>query len=240
MYLFIRNTQCLSKGSHQDKFQRDKNIFNSIYPSLERGLDANAAKTIWELQARNCAQTAHRSMQRFKRFNRQVANVHRNKVSYRYILRAALYKDIYICMYMYLYQMTSHKVELDNVSPKIDWNWCEWRKCFEVLTPNALKRFRRGSGSCLLRNTSDLGLGGFLGRMTTCEWYFISSLISSSSSLLSDETDNCRCTRSWWSVLSVLRQSVKPKGEREAKQRSELKLKQKMCSLMSCTSAEED
>lgn len=114
--------------------------------------------------------------------------------------------------------------------------------CF-VLTPNALKRFRRGCGSCLLRNTSDLGLGGFLGRITTREWYFISSLISSSSSLLSEETDNWRCTRSWWSVLSVLRQSV---SARERGRESEIMSKRvrdvkgkawKMCNLMSCTSA---
>lgn len=62
-----------------------------------------------------------------------------------------------------------------------------------ILTPNALNRFRRGCRSCLFKNTSDFGLGGFLGRIMTR----VSSRISSSSSLLSEETDNCRWTRSW-------------------------------------------
>lgn len=79
------------------------------------------------------------------------------------------------------------------------------------LTPNALKRLRRGCGSCLLRNTSDLGLGGFLGRIITR----VSSLMSSSNNLLSDETDNCLWTRSWWSVPSVLRQSGKRQRSRK-------------------------
>ena len=80
-----------------------------------------------------------------------------------------------------------------------------------ILTPNALKRLRRGCGSCLFRKTSDLGLGGFLGRIMTR----VSSLISSSNNLLSDETDNCLWTRSWWSLLSVLRQSAKKKKKEE-------------------------
>jgi hypothetical protein len=58
------------------------------------------------------------------------------------------------------------------------------------LTPNAENRFRLGCGSCLLRKTSDLGRGGFFGRIITR----VSSRMSSSSSLLSDETDNCLCT----------------------------------------------
>lgn len=62
-----------------------------------------------------------------------------------------------------------------------------------VLTPNALNRFRLGCRSCLFKNTSDFGLGGFFGRIMTR----VSSRMSSSSSLLSDDTDNCRWTRSW-------------------------------------------
>lgn len=62
-----------------------------------------------------------------------------------------------------------------------------------LLTPKALKRFRRGWRSCLFKNTSDLGRGGFFGRIITR----VSSLMSSSSNLLSDETDNWRWTRSW-------------------------------------------
>lgn len=62
-------------------------------------------------------------------------------------------------------------------------------ECLE-LTPNAEKRFRLGCGSCLLRKTSDLGRGGFFGRIITRD----SSRMSSSSNLLSDETDNCLCT----------------------------------------------
>lgn len=62
-----------------------------------------------------------------------------------------------------------------------------------VLTPKALNRFRRGCRSCLFKNTSDFGRGGFFGRIITR----VSSLMSSSSNLLSDETDNWRWTRSW-------------------------------------------
>jgi hypothetical protein len=60
------------------------------------------------------------------------------------------------------------------------------------LTPNAENRFRLGCGSplCLLRKTSDLGRGGFFGLIITR----VSSLMSSSKSLLSDETDSCLCT----------------------------------------------
>ena len=68
--------------------------------------------------------------------------------------------------------------------------YCKMHK----LTPNALKRFRLGlSRSCLFRKTSDLGRGGFLGLIITR----VSSLISSSKSLLSEETDNCLCTWPW-------------------------------------------
>lgn len=64
------------------------------------------------------------------------------------------------------------------------------------LTPNAENRFRLGHDSCLLRKTSDLGRGGFFGRIITRD----SSLMSSSNSLLSDETDNCLCTGPWSDV----------------------------------------
>lgn len=76
--------------------------------------------------------------------------------------------------------------------------WYKWQPIYvvlvpSVLTPKALNRFRRGWRSCLFKNTSDFGRGGFLGRIITR----VSSLISSSSNLLSDETDNWRWTRSW-------------------------------------------
>lgn len=71
----------------------------------------------------------------------------------------------------------------------------ECSKSFQ-LTPNAEKRFRLGHDSCLLRKTSDLSRGGFFGRIITRD----SSLMSSSSSLLSDETDNCLCTGPWSDV----------------------------------------
>lgn len=70
---------------------------------------------------------------------------------------------------------------------------CSWTHAIQnprKLTPNAEKRFRLGCGSCLLRKTSDLGRGGFFGRIITR----VSSRMSSSSNLLSDETDNCLCT----------------------------------------------
>lgn len=69
--------------------------------------------------------------------------------------------------------------------------------CVPWLTPNAEKRLRLGCGSlCLLRKTSDLGRGGFFGRIITRD----SSRMSSSKSLLSDDTDNCLCTWPWCSV----------------------------------------
>lgn len=75
--------------------------------------------------------------------------------------------------------------------------WAFTSCCILRLTPNAEKRFRLGCGSlCLLRKTSDLGRGGFFGRIITRD----SSRMSSSKSLLSDETDNCLCTWPWCSV----------------------------------------
>lgn len=74
---------------------------------------------------------------------------------------------------------------------------CSTVAAFPRLTPNAEKRFRLGCGSlCLLRKTSDLGRGGFFGRIITRD----SSRMSSSKSLLSDDTDSCRCTWPWCSV----------------------------------------
>lgn len=75
--------------------------------------------------------------------------------------------------------------------------WTFTSCCVSWLTPNAENRFRLGCGSlCLLRKTSDLGRGGFLGRIITRD----SSRMSSSKSLLSDDTDNCLCTWPWCSV----------------------------------------
>ncbi|KAE9531553.1 hypothetical protein AGLY_010759 [Aphis glycines] len=62
----------------------------------------------------------------------------------------------------------------------------------QIHTPNAEYRLVR-LWLGWFRNTSDLGLGGFLGlRMTR-----VSSQIASSNSFESDDTDNCRLTRSW-------------------------------------------
>lgn len=62
-----------------------------------------------------------------------------------------------------------------------------------VLTPNAEYRLVRLWFWSFIRNTSDLGLGGFLGLSITR----VSSQISSSSNFESDDTDNWRLTNSW-------------------------------------------
>lgn len=66
---------------------------------------------------------------------------------------------------------------------------------FFLLTPKAEKRLvlRWSLADGWWSRTSDLGLGGFRGLMMT----FCSSRISSSRSLLSDDTDSWRWTRSW-------------------------------------------
>lgn len=61
-----------------------------------------------------------------------------------------------------------------------------------IHTPNAEYRLVR-LWLGWFRNTSDLGLGGFFGLSITR----VSSHIASSNSFESDETDNCRLTRSW-------------------------------------------
>lgn len=73
--------------------------------------------------------------------------------------------------------------------------WTNKIKNIRVHTPNAEYRLVR-LWLAWLRNTSDLGLGGFFGLSMTR----VSSHISSSNNFESDDTDNCRLTR--WSWLS--------------------------------------
>lgn len=194
------------------------------YYAQQGEADDVPARTVWELQAQHCAKTAN--LQKYAILFGTLQEHAEHSLSPSHSCADKLHaghKDLsnhsgykvqlvwFVCV-----RRREKERELAARAIEVDENWLRKTiitiiilNSLFVLTPNALKRFRRGCGSCLLRNTSDLGLGGFLGRITTFEWYFISSLISSSSSLLSEETDNWRCTRSWWSVLSVLRQSAR-------------------------------
>lgn len=72
------------------------------------------------------------------------------------------------------------------------WLKINQQNIYKRLTPNAEYLLVRRWSEPWFNSTSDFGLGGFFGRRMT----LASSRISSSNSLLSDETDNCRFTRS--------------------------------------------
>lgn len=104
----------------------------------------------------------------------------------------------------------SHKVRV-SFDQKISSRWWGFMK-EKILTPKAENRFvRLCSEPCSLSNTSDFGLGGFFGRSIT----FASSLMSSSSNLLSDDTDNCLFTLSWFTLFHSEMEKINQKNARE-------------------------